>query len=64
MSNRVSKAYWILPIIFNWLGGFTAWLLLKDKDRNTANKMLLLGLIILGIEIFAIIGFAIFYVYT
>jgi len=63
-DRRVSNFYWLLPIIFNWLGGFTAWLIIKDRDRKKADKMLLAGLIIFGIELFGALGAIILYVYS
>ena len=63
MKKKSSRWYWLLPIIFNWLGGLTGWLILKDEDRQKANNILLLGLVIMGLEILSIfvILFALLY---
>ncbi len=50
MAEETSKLYWLLPILFNWIGGLTGWLVLKDKDREKADNILISGLVILGLE--------------
>lgn len=51
MAEETSKFYWLLPILFNWIGGLTGWLVLKDKDKEKADNILISGLVILGLEI-------------
>lgn len=50
MAEKTSKLYWLLPILFNWIGGLTGWLVLKDKNREKADNILISGLVILGLE--------------
>lgn len=50
-KEDTSVWYWLLPILFNWIGGLTGWLVLKDKDREKADNILVSGLVILGLEI-------------
>lgn len=51
MAEETSKFYWLLPILFNWVGGLTGWLVLKDKDKEKADNILISGLVIFGLEI-------------
>jgi hypothetical protein len=45
-KRQVSGAWWVLPIVFGWLGGLIAWLVNKDVDRGKANAMLITGIVI------------------
>ncbi len=56
-EEETSSWYWLLPILFNWIGGLTGWLALKDKDDEKANKILIGGLVVLGVEVFAVLAF-------
>jgi uncharacterized Tic20 family protein len=42
----VSGAWWLLPILLGWLGGFIAWIVNKDNDPKTARNMLIVGIAI------------------
>lgn len=55
MAEETSKWYWLLPILFSWIGGLTGWLVLKDKDREKANNILISGLVILGLKILTLV---------
>jgi len=52
-DEETSKLYWLLPILFNWIGGLTGWLALKDRNREKADNVLIAGIVILGIEVVA-----------
>ena len=34
-----------MPILLTWLGGVIAWFVWKDKNRDTAMKMLIVGIV-------------------
>lgn len=52
-DEETSKLYWLLPILFNWIGGLTGWLALKDRNREKADNVLIAGIVILGLEMMA-----------
>ncbi len=54
-EEETSKLYWLLPILFNWIGGLTGWLVLKDKNREKADNILISGIVILGLEILTLV---------
>jgi hypothetical protein len=45
-TRPVSGAWWLLPILFNWVGGLIAWALTRDRDPGRARAMLLTGVAI------------------
>ena len=47
----VPKWPWILPIIFGWVGGLIAWIVVRDRDSDTARNMLILGVAISAISL-------------
>lgn len=56
-SEKVSGAWWLLPIFMGWLGGLTAWLVNKDKDPEKARSMLGTGiaLSVIGVLIYLVL---------
>jgi len=44
--QRVSGAWWLLPIFLGWLGGLVAWLVNKDLDPEKARAMLITGIVV------------------
>jgi hypothetical protein len=45
-TKPVSGAWWLLPILLGWLGGFIAWIVNKDNDPRMARNMLIVGIAI------------------
>ncbi len=56
-DGETSGWYWLLPVLFNWVGGLTGWLVLKDKNREKADRILVGGLVVFGVEVLAILAF-------
>ncbi len=50
-EEKVSGAWWLLPIFLNWVGGVICWFVLKDRNRRTARNMLILGLVLAGVAV-------------
>jgi len=48
-ARPVSAAWWILPILFGWLGGIIAWAVTRDRDARMARNMLITGLAITAV---------------
>jgi archaellum component FlaF (FlaF/FlaG flagellin family) len=44
-QKRPSKLYYLLPIFLGILGGVAAYLLVKDRDKKFAKKLLIVGII-------------------
>ncbi len=44
--QRVSAAWWLLPIFMGWLGGLIAWLVNREADPRLARAMLITGIAI------------------
>jgi len=44
-TEDVSMLYWLLPFFFALIGGIIAYLVVKDRNRQTANYMLIFGLV-------------------
>jgi len=45
-TRPVSAVWWLLPILFTWLGGLIAWALTRERDPRRARAMLLTGIIL------------------
>lgn len=57
MEVRRRSAWWfLLPILFNVIGGIIAYFVIKEDDPKRAKNCLLLGIILTAI------GFAIFFI--
>lgn len=41
---RVNGAWWLLPILFGWLGGLIAYIVNRKADPATARAMLVVGI--------------------
>jgi len=57
-AQRVSGAWYLLPLFFGIIGGIIAWAVNKDKDPKRARNLLIFGLLWTFIPI--IIGIAVF----
>jgi len=53
----VSGLWWLLPILFGWLGGLVAWVVTRDRDPRVARSMLITG-IVLSVILFVLFLFA------
>jgi len=53
--RRRSSLWFLLPIIFNIIGGIIAYFVIKDDDPKKAKNCLYLGLILAAIPILLII---------
>lgn len=42
----VSGWWWLLPILFTWLGGLIAWAVNRHKDPKKARSMLIWGIVL------------------
>ena len=49
--ERTSWAWWILPLLFGWVGGVIAWAMNRYRDTGKATNMLWLGISLTVIEI-------------
>ena len=59
-NENVSWAYWLLPFFFAFIGGIVGYVVLKDRNRTTANHILIFGVVwtFLGVIVLvAIAGF-------
>jgi len=45
-GERISGAWWLMPIFLTWVGGLVAWLVNKDKDPKRAKSMLIWGIVL------------------
>jgi len=43
--QKTSWAWWLLALLFAWVGGLIAWAVVREKDRSKAKGLLILGLI-------------------
>ena len=44
-AQRVSGAWYLLPLFFGIIGGIIAWAVNKDKDPKRARNLLIFGLL-------------------
>jgi H+/Cl- antiporter ClcA len=54
-QKKLSKWWYLLPIFFGILGGIAAYLLLQDKDKKFAKRLIIIGIIMTVVWI--VIGF-------
>jgi len=43
-STKTSGAWWLLPLFFTWVGGVIAWLVVREKDKPKAKRLLIFGI--------------------
>jgi cytochrome bd-type quinol oxidase subunit 1 len=70
-SGRPSGLWYLIPILFGILGGIAAYLMLKDRDKDFAKKLLIVGIVmtviwvvVIPIILTAIVGLSMFGVFT
>jgi hypothetical protein len=49
--GKTSAAWWLLPLVFNWLGGVIAWMVVREKDKAKAKRLLIFGIVMVFIWI-------------
>ena len=49
--RRRSSLWFLLPIVFNFIGGIVAYFAIRDDDPRKARSCLLLGIILAGIPV-------------
>jgi hypothetical protein len=42
----VSGLWWLLPVLFGWLGGVIAWAVTRDREPRMARNMLITGIVV------------------
>jgi hypothetical protein len=50
-TSRPTRAWYIAPILFSILGGIIGYLAVRKKDKQLANRLLILGIIVFVIAI-------------
>ena len=56
VEHKVTSTWWLLPILFSWLGGIIAYFCVRDRDRRMAKRMLIVGIILTVIPLVVIVG--------
>ncbi|MBM3132270.1 MAG: zinc-ribbon domain-containing protein [Chloroflexi bacterium] len=49
-KSKTSWAWWLLPLVFTWLGGLIAFVVLRNRNFGKAKWILILGLVLTVIE--------------
>lgn len=55
-TNKPSKAWYLVPLLFGLLGGIVGYLAVKDDDKKMAKSLLIAGIIISFIPVFLVGG--------
>ena len=45
-DERISGAWWLMPVFLVWIGGLVAWLVNKDKAPKRSRSMLIWGIVL------------------
>jgi len=53
-DERISGAWWLMPVFLTWVGGLVAWLVNKDKAPKRSRSMLIWGIVLTFV--YSIIG--------
>jgi len=56
--KKPSKLWYLLPIFLTWIGGIIGYLVIKDRDKEFAKRLLIVGLVLT--IVFIVIGVIIF----
>jgi len=59
-DERISGAWWLMPVFLAWLGGLIAWLLNKGKAPKRSKSMLIWGIILTFV--YPIVGFGLIWI--
>jgi len=49
--QKTSWAWWLLPILFHWVGGLGAYVAVRDRNSSKAKGLLILGFVMLALWI-------------
>jgi hypothetical protein len=60
-AQPVSGAYWLLPFFLGIIGGIIGYFMVKDRNRGTANGLLVFGIV--WTVIWVIIDYVVLYAY-
>jgi hypothetical protein len=52
--KKSSRLWYLVPIFLGIIGGLIGYFVLKDRDKKIANRMLIIGLVVLIVDIFII----------
>jgi len=57
-KKKPSKVWYLLPIFLTWIGGIIGYFLMKDRDKEFAKRLLIVGVIltVVYIIIMVVIG--------
>ncbi|MBN2202676.1 MAG: hypothetical protein JW700_00620, partial [Candidatus Aenigmarchaeota archaeon] len=55
-NESPSKAWYLVPIFFGILGGIIGYFAVKDDDKNMANKLLILGIVLTILPVIILFG--------
>jgi hypothetical protein len=50
-STKPSKWWYLVPIFAGFIGGLIGWLVLKDKDKKFAKRLLIIGIVVTVVTI-------------
>ena len=53
-KRKPSKAWYLLPILLTWIGGIIGYLLMKDRDKKFAKRLLIVGIILAVVYVIAV----------
>jgi hypothetical protein len=57
VKKRVSSLWWLVPLLFSWVGGIIAWLVVREVDKVKAKHLLIAGIAVTVFWFFlAIVG--------
>lgn len=45
-EEKISGAWWLMPVFLTWVGGLVAWLVNKDKAPKRSKSMLIWGIVL------------------
>jgi hypothetical protein len=58
-ESKVSPLFWAAAIVWSLPGGIGGWLILRKTHPRTARRVLLVGLVVFGLTVVALVAFAV-----
>ncbi len=60
-TEKPSKLWYLVPIVFGLIGGLVSYIVIKDSDKEMARNMIIVGIVMAVVPFLLIFGILLFF---